>query len=80
MSENAYLTHYQKNRDVILNRAKDYYQNDKERLTEYARDKYRNLHEEQKNFIFVFIYLSSEVALLSKSMPINLLIFFHIFL
>ena len=49
MSENAYLTHYQKTRDVILNRAKDYYENDKERLTEHARDKYRNLCEEQKN-------------------------------
>ena len=49
MGENPYLTYYQKNRGVILNRAKDYYENDKERLTEYARDKYRNLHEEQKN-------------------------------
>ena len=34
MSESAYLTYYQKNRDVILNRAKDYYENDKERLRE----------------------------------------------
>ena len=32
MSEYAYLTYYQKNRDVILNRAKDYYENEKERL------------------------------------------------
>ena len=38
-----------KNRDVILNRAKDYYENDKERLREQARDKYRNLSEEEKN-------------------------------
>ena len=38
-----------KNRDVILNRAKDYYENDKERLREQARDKYRNLFEEEKN-------------------------------
>ena len=38
-----------KNRDVILNRAKDYYKNDKERLREQARDKYRNLSEEEKN-------------------------------
>ena len=42
-------TYYQKNRDVILNRAKDYYKNDKERLREQARDKYRNLSEEEKN-------------------------------
>ena len=43
------LTHYQRNRGVILNRAKDYYENDKERLREQARDKYRNLSEEEKN-------------------------------
>ena len=49
MSECADLTYYQRNRDVILNRAKDYYENDKERLREQARDKYRNLSEEEKN-------------------------------
>ena len=38
-----------KNRDVILNRAKDYYKNEKERLREQARDRYRNLSEEEKN-------------------------------
>ena len=43
------LTYYQRNGDVILNRAKDYYENDKERLREQARDKYRNLSEEEKN-------------------------------
>ena len=43
------LTYYQKNRDVILNRAKDYHENDKERLRGQARDKYRNLFEEEKN-------------------------------
>ena len=32
MSECAYLTYYQKSRDVILNRTKDYYENNKERL------------------------------------------------
>ena len=49
MGENAYLTYYQKNRDVILTRAKDYYENDKERLREEARDKFRNFSEEEKN-------------------------------
>ena len=39
------LTYYQRNRDVILNRAKDYY----EKLRAKARDKYRNLSEEDKN-------------------------------
>ena len=49
MGESVYLTYHQRNRDVILNRAKDYYENDKERLREQARDKYRNLSEEEKN-------------------------------
>ena len=49
MSECANLTYYQKNRDMILNRAKYYYKNDKEKLREQARDKYRNLSEEEKN-------------------------------
>ena len=38
MSESAYLTYYQKNRDVIINRAKDYFENNKERLRVQARD------------------------------------------
>ena len=42
------LTCYQRNRDVILNRAKDYYEDGKERLREHARYKHRNLSEEQK--------------------------------
>ena len=43
------LTYYQRNRDVILNRAKDYYENDKERLRKQVGDKYRNLSKEEKN-------------------------------
>ena len=43
------MIYYQKNRDVILNRAKDYYENDKERLREQARNKYRILSQEDKN-------------------------------
>ena len=49
MNENTDLTYYQWNRDVILNRFKDYYENNKERLRKQARDKYRNLSEEEKN-------------------------------
>ena len=49
MNEKTNLTYYQKNRNVILNRAKDYYEDDKERLREQARDKYRKLSEEEKN-------------------------------
>ena len=42
MGESAYWTYYQRNRDVKLNRAKDYYENDKDRLKEQARNKYIN--------------------------------------
>ena len=49
MSEGAYLTYYQGNRDLILNRTKDYYENGKERLRKQARYKYRNLSQETKN-------------------------------
>ena len=41
-------TYYQRNRDVILNRGKDYYKNDKKRLRDNARDKYRNLSEKER--------------------------------
>ena len=44
MSETTYC---QRNRDVIVNRAKDYYKNDKKRLRDDARNKYRNLSEEE---------------------------------
>ena len=49
MRENTDLTYYQKNRDAVLNKAKNYYKNNKERLRGQARDKYRNLSEEEKN-------------------------------
>ena len=49
MSENTDLTSYQKNRDVVLSKAKSYQKNNKDRLREQARDKYRNLSEEEKN-------------------------------
>ena len=48
MSESAYLTYYQWNRDMILNRSKDCYEHDKERLRKQARDEYRNLSKEEK--------------------------------
>ena len=41
-------TYYQRNREIMLSRAKDYYENDKEILREQARNKYRNLSEEDK--------------------------------
>ena len=49
MGESAYLTYYQRNWDMILNRAEGHYETDEERLREQARDKYRNLSEEEKH-------------------------------
>ena len=51
MSEDTNLTYYQKTRNMILNRSKDYYENNKERLRLKARDKYKykDLSEEEKN-------------------------------
>ena len=45
MSETTY---YQRNRETILNRAKDYYKNNKEVLREKAKNKYRELSEKEK--------------------------------
>ena len=42
-------TYYQRNRDVALNKAKEYYKIDNERLKKQARNKYRNLSGEHKN-------------------------------
>ena len=41
-------TYYQRNGEIMLNRAKYYYENDKEGLREQARNKYRHLSEEDK--------------------------------
>ena len=41
-------TTYQKNREVILNRAKRYYHDNMEVLREKARNKYTGLPEEEK--------------------------------
>ena len=46
MSEKTYC---QRNRGVILNRAKDFYENDKERLREQVRDKQRIYAKKKKN-------------------------------
>ena len=42
-------TYYQRNREIMLNSAKNYYEYDKGRLREQARNKYRNLSEKDKN-------------------------------
>ena len=47
MGESTNLT-YQKNKDLILNKAKDFYKNNKDRWREQVRDKYRSLSGEEK--------------------------------
>ena len=42
-------TYYQRNRNIALNKAKEFYKSNNERLKKHARDKYRNLSEEDKN-------------------------------
>ena len=42
-------TYYERNRDVILNRAKDYYENNKILLRERAKNIYRELSEHEKD-------------------------------
>ena len=41
-------TYNQKNRNIILKRAKDYYYNYVEAIKKNMRDKYKNLSEEEK--------------------------------
>ena len=49
MSKSAYLTYYLRNRDVILNRAKDYYENDKERIREQTRQERKKRKSQNNN-------------------------------
>ena len=41
-------TYYERNRDVMLNRANKYYEDNKEILREKAKNKYRELCGEEK--------------------------------
>ena len=42
-------TYYQRNREVMLNRANEYYENNKEVLREKAKNRYSELSEEENN-------------------------------
>ena len=42
-------TYYERNRDAILQRAKDYYENNKEVLRARGKSKYRKLPEDEKD-------------------------------
>ena len=43
------IVYYQRNREVMLNRAKRYYHGNTEVLQEKAKNKYRKLSEKEKN-------------------------------
>ena len=43
-----YSTYYQKNKDIILKRAKDHYYYNIDAIRKNMRDKYKNLSEEGK--------------------------------
>ena len=47
-------TYYQKNRDIILKRAKDYYYNNIGAIRKNMRDKYKNLSEEETEKIKIY--------------------------
>ena len=51
MTENVYLTYYQKSKESIPAKTKEYYQKNKERLSAQAKEKYHCLSEEKKNNI-----------------------------
>ena len=48
---NKKQSHYQKNRDALLQRAKDYYENNKQKRKEYQRNRFHNMNIEQRNYL-----------------------------
>ena len=48
MANTTYLTYYQRNKDLVLSKAKEYYKN-KGRLSKQAQGKHNNLPEERKD-------------------------------
>ena len=51
VSGEVILSYYQKNRDKILNRAKEYYQKNKETINEKREKKYKELNDADKDII-----------------------------
>ena len=52
MSENTYLTHYQRNKERLKNQARDKYRNlseeEKNKNRKYGKIRYQNMSEEKK--------------------------------
>ena len=51
MTNNKKQSYYQKNRDALLQRAKDYYENNKQKRKEYQRNRFHNMNIEQRNYL-----------------------------
>ena len=66
MSEKIY---YQRNRETVVKRAKEYYENDIERLREQVKNTYRELSEEKN------IKREYQKKIVSFSLVINKILF-----
>ena len=65
-TNNQQLTYYQRNRDTILRKAKEYYEKNKEKRREYGRKRYRNMSAEERDEIneckrYEYSMLSEEI-------------------
>ena len=49
IKNNQRLIYYQKNRDAILRRSRDYYENNKKKWKEYQRDRFHNMTNEKRD-------------------------------
>ena len=49
MANNAYLSCYKRNKELVVSKAKEYYKSNKERLNKQEREKYNNLPEYREN-------------------------------
>ena len=49
MANNVHGTYYQRNKELVISKAKEYYKNNKDRLSKQARQKYQGLSEEEKD-------------------------------
>ena len=49
MTGNAYLSYYQRNKEFVLAKSKEYYKKNRDRLSKQARERYNILPEKEKN-------------------------------
>ena len=68
MAESGNLTYYQRKRDVILNRAKNYHENDQERLREQAKKRNKDIkkiiarQESLNTIVNKIVFLNCDVS------------------